>query len=113
MTAFPSDFLWGAASASYQTEGGNTGSALAGDWERRKKWEPCGAACGSWERFDEDLKCLQTIGAKAYRFSVEWSRLEPKSGEFDDAALRRYVDWTRRLRAAGIEPVVTLHHFSE
>ena len=86
---------------------------MAGDWERRKGWEPCGSACGSWERFGEDLKCLKDLGAKAYRFSVEWSRLEPEPGVFDDEALRRYEDWCVRLRGAGIEPVVTLHHFSE
>lgn len=113
MGSFPADFLWGAASASYQTEGGNEGSALAGGWERARGWEPCGAACGSWERFDEDLRCLERLGAKAYRFSLEWSRVEPRPGEFDEAALARYEDWTRRLLGAGIEPVVTLHHFSE
>ena len=86
---------------------------MAGEWEKRKGWEPCGAACGSWERFGEDLKCLETLGAKAYRFSVEWSRLEPEPGVFDDEALRRYEDWCRRLHAAGIEPILTLHHFSE
>ncbi|MFI5361603.1 MAG: glycoside hydrolase family 1 protein [Elusimicrobiota bacterium] len=110
---FPENFIWGAASASYQTEGGNGASALAGDWEKRKGWEPCGAACGSWDRFDEDLRCLEALGANAYRFSLEWSRLEPRPGVFDDEALRRYEDWIRRLRAAAIEPVVTLHHFSE
>ncbi len=109
---FPKDFLWGASTASYQIEGGNRLSALA-DWERRKGWEVCGDAAGSWERFGEDLACLKELKAGAYRFSVEWSRLQPEPDRFDEDALRTYAGWARRLRESGIRPFVTLHHFSE
>ncbi|MBI5622927.1 MAG: glycoside hydrolase family 1 protein [Elusimicrobia bacterium] len=109
---FPKAFLWGASTAAYQVEGGNSGSALWA-WEGRKGWEPSGEAAGSWERFDEDLACLKSLGLNAYRFSVEWSRVQPSPDRFDDGALGRYVGWARRLQAEGIRPFVCLHHFSE
>ncbi|MEW5742118.1 MAG: glycoside hydrolase family 1 protein [Myxococcota bacterium] len=115
----PKGFLWGTATAAHQIEGGNDN-----DWT---EWEmgtfpdgtphivgatPSGQACDSWNRFDEDLAAMQQLGATTYRFSVEWSRLEPTEGAWDAAAMARYRDWTVRLRAAGIEPMVTLHHFT-
>jgi beta-glucosidase len=109
---FPDGFFWGASTSSYQIEGGNDASAFV-DWERRRGWEPCGAAADSWNRWREDLKCLQELGADAYRFSIEWSRIQPTSAEFDETALERYVEMARTLRAAGIRPIVCLHHFSE
>ena len=56
---------------------------------------------------------MKQLGARMYRFSVDWSRCEPEEGEWDDAALARYVRWCKLLREAGIEPMVTLHHFNE
>lgn len=109
---FPDGFLWGASTSSYQIEGGNTGSAFA-DWERRRGWEPCGDAADSWNRWREDLACLKELGANAYRFSVEWSRLQPTPTDFDEQALARYVEMARAFRDAGIRPMVCLHHFSE
>ncbi|MBI5209101.1 MAG: glycoside hydrolase family 1 protein [Elusimicrobia bacterium] len=109
---FPKGFLWGASTSSYQIEGGNRGSALW-DWERRKGWERSGDAAGSWERFDEDVACLKALHLNAYRFSVEWSRVQPTPDGFDEAALRRYAAWASRLRSEGIRPFVSLHHFSE
>lgn len=119
---FPRNFSWGAATAAYQVEGGlnNTqwyrfeqefkhadGSpAIAGGWQ-------CGLAADSWNRFDEDLECIAGLGIKTYRLSVEWSRIEPKRGEFNATAMARYVRWTQQLRSAGVEPLVTLHHFTE
>ena len=72
-----------------------------------------GLACDSWNRFDEDLAALKALGARMYRFSVEWSRIEPREGVINEAALSRYHSWCQQLRAAGIEPHITLHHFSE
>src|SRR5437899_1683550 len=80
---FPKDFLWGASTASYQVEGGNSRSALW-DWEVKKGWERSGEAARSWELFEEDVKCLKALNLNAYRFSVEWSRLEPEPGRFDE-----------------------------
>ncbi len=79
----------------------------------RKGWERSGDAARSWELFEEDLKCLKALHANAYRFSVEWSRLEPEPGRFDEDALARYASWARRLKEEGIRPIVCFHHFSE
>jgi len=111
-TRFPDGFLWGASTAAYQVEGGNTGSALHA-WEKGQGWEPCGSAAGSWEMWPDDIRCLQALGLNAYRFSVEWSRVEPHPGEFDEAAIGRYREMAASLRKAGIRPIVCLHHFSE
>lgn len=110
--AFPEGFLWGCSTAAYQVEGGNEGSNWAA-WERRKGLEPCGPAAASWELWREDVRCLQDLHANAYRFSVEWSRVEPHPGEYDEAVLARYALQAKALRLAGIRPIVCLHHFSE
>lgn len=109
---FPKSFLWGASTASYQTEGGNHRSALKA-WEKTRGWEECGEAARSWELFDEDLRLLKSLNATAYRFSLEWSRVEPEPGRFDREALARYASWARALAAEGIRPLACLHHFSE
>lgn len=118
---FPPGFRFGAATAAHQVEGGTTNNNWT-RWEQvtRPDGRPgiftgdrCGAAADHWARFEEDLARMQALGLQLYRFSIEWSRLEPEEGRFDEAALDRYRDWCLRLRAAGIEPMVTLHHFTE
>lgn len=111
-SSFPPGFLWGASTASIQVEGGNGRSTFEA-WSRRKGWTPPGQACRSWDRFDEDLGLLRRLNANAYRFSLEWSRLEPEPGRFDDQAFARYALWLERLSAAGIRPMACLHHWSE
>lgn len=112
---------YGVATSAYQTEGGLQATNWAG-WEKRRDPDGrptiadgsrCGRATDSWERFDEDLACLTWLGVDVYRFSVEWSRVEPIRGYIDEAALDRYREWCVKLRAAAIAPMVTLHHFSE
>ena len=120
---FPSDFLFGAATAAYQIEGGlyHTNWKLWEDLEYRpgdgrptvKNHDKAGQACDSWNRFDTDLASLENLGARMYRFSVDWSRIEPTPGQFDDRALDQYVSWCVQLRAKNIEPMVSLHHFVE
>jgi beta-glucosidase len=107
-------FLWGVATSSYQLEGAPSNDWT--DWEAagrlRDPGERCGAATGHRRRWKADFTLLPSIGANAYRFSLEWSRVEPRPGEFDRAALaveRERVDWLRR---SGIEPIVTLQHFT-
>ena len=81
---FPDGFLWGTATAAHQIEGGNVNS----DWwvfehqEGTPVAEPSGDACDSWNRFEEDLDLVASMGLNAYRFSIEWSRIEPEPGEF-------------------------------
>ncbi len=67
---------------------------------------------GHVERTDEDLALLRGLGVNAYRFSLEWSRIAPGPREWDERALARYVRIAAQLRESGIEPMVTLHHFT-
>jgi beta-glucosidase len=108
-------FLWGVATSAYQIEGGISGNDWT-DWERlpgKVKGGVCsGEACGSWESWERDLDRIQTLGLNAYRFSLEWSRVEPDEGRFDETALARYRAVLTGCRARGITPVLTLHHFT-
>lgn len=117
---FPEEFLWGVATAAHQVEGhcdNNNWSA----WEnardesgnpRIKNGQKAGSACDQWNRYREDILLMQELGVKAHRFSVEWSKIEPREGEFDEAALQHYREVCEALIAAGITPMVTLHHFT-
>ncbi len=105
-------FLWGVATSAFQMEG----SSLC-DWthwnvrdERDRKARLHGV--GHHARTDEDLALLPALGVNAYRFSVEWSRVVPRRGAWDRKEMDRYVRIAGTLREAGIEPVVTLHHFT-
>ncbi len=109
---FPSGFLWGAATAAHQVEGDNRAS----DW-----WEfeqagllpfASGEACRHYQLFEQDFELARRWGHNAHRFSIEWSRIEPREGAWDQAALDHYRDVVRALRRRGIEPLVTLHHFT-
>jgi beta-glucosidase len=107
-------FLWGVATSAYQIEGAPENDWT--DWERlgrlKEREVRCGAASGHRERWRQDLSLLPAIGANAYRYSIEWSRLEPRPGEFDTAALEFESERAGFLRARGIEPVVTLLHYT-
>ena len=109
---FPRGFLWGAATSAHQTEGNNHNS----DWWRSEVdgLVPyrSGDACQSWHRWPEDLQVLQELGLNAFRLSVEWARIEPRPGVIDHAAVAHYREIIEAVRAAGIEPIVTLHHFT-
>jgi beta-glucosidase len=112
---FPTDFLWGTATAAHQVEGNNDNS----DWQL---WEQqpnsileghrSGIACDWWENAEADLDRAAEMGTNAHRLSLEWSRIEPEPGAFDQEALNRYREILQAMRQRGIEPMVTLHHFS-
>jgi len=113
--AWPRGFFWGTATAAHQVEGGNTYN----DWARFERQpgkiahgDTSGAAAGHWNKVTEDIALMRALGANAYRFSIEWSRLEPKEGTWDEAAWQHYADEVAQLKAAGVEPVVTLLHFT-
>ena len=114
LRAFHKDFLFGVATSAYQIEGGNQNDWT--EWERKTKAKgrptPCGKACDHWNRYEEDFLLLKELGVNAYRFSIEWSRIEPEPGEFNGQALQRYLDMVSLLLKLEIEPVVTLHHFT-
>jgi beta-glucosidase len=112
--SFPQGFRWGTATAAHQIEGGNTNN----DWWRWEHTpgsgvaEPSGDACDSWHRWAEDVDLVAGMGLDHYRFSIEWSRIEPAPGEWSVAALDHYRRECDYLRDRGVEPVVTLHHFT-
>ncbi len=111
---FPDGFLWGAAGAAHQIEGGNTNN----DWwdfehaSDSSCAESSGDACDSFHRWDEDLDLIEAMDLGAYRFSLEWSRIEPAEGEFSMAALDHYRRICAECHNRGIVPVVTFHHFT-
>ena len=118
---FPNGFLWGSATAAHQVDGGNDNNNWA-RWEksfdengrpRVHNGDSAGSAVEHWERFPEDIQRMRNdLGLKSYRFSIEWSRVEPKQGEFDPEAIAHYHDLIDALIEAGMEPMITLHHFT-
>lgn len=112
---FPDGFRWGTATAAHQVEGGNRSNQWWA-WEQQPgaivNGDTSGGALEWWESAEADFDRMQTLGLNAHRLSVEWSRVEPRDGVFDDAALARYRAMLIGLRARGIEPMVTLHHFT-
>jgi beta-glucosidase len=113
-TSFPAGFRWGTATAAHQIEGGNWNNDWWA-WEHAPDTicaEPSGDACDSWHRWPEDVALVAELGFDSYRFSVEWSRIEPEPGEWSAASVEHYVRQGEALLAAGIDPVVTFHHFT-
>lgn len=114
MRDFPSDFLWGAATAGHQVEGGNTNSNW---WAFEHKpdtpvQEPSGDAIDHLHRYDSDFALLGALGYNAHRFSFEWSRIEPAAGEFSSSALDHYKRVLESLHRHGMTPFGTLNHFT-
>ncbi|MDN5275943.1 MAG: beta-glucosidase [Candidatus Saccharibacteria bacterium] len=135
---YPTDFLWGAATAAHQVEG-HTDNQWT-DWERQvaprsavnaerrigtyRQWpaikdqavDPAnyisGALGDHYHRYNEDFDFLESMNMNAYRFSLEWSRIEPEEGEWDDEAVKHYGAYIDELRTRNIEPVMTLLHFT-
>jgi beta-glucosidase len=111
---FPDGFGWGVATAAHQIEGGNWNNDWWA-WEHTPgsgTAEPSGDACDSWHRWPDDIDIVAELGFDNYRFSIEWSRIEPEEGEFSRAALDHYQRVCEALRERGIEPIVTFHHFT-
>ena len=109
-------FLAGVATSGYQVEGGFNGDGEPHNnwsgWEATGRAERSGLACDFWRHPTEALDRAAAIGCNAFRLSVEWARLEPRPGEFDEAALEHYAEILSLCRDRGLEPVVTLHHFT-
>lgn len=111
MKSFPSGFYWGAATASYQVEGGieNTDWAQAA---RDGRVPVCGQACDHYTRYETDFDLAKDLGHNAHRFSIEWARVEPAPGQFDQAAIAHYRAVLQALAVRGITPFITLWHFT-
>jgi beta-glucosidase len=108
--SFPSDFSWGVATASHQIEGHNQNNWSK--FESERSMEASGVACDHWNRWETDFDLIEALGVGHYRFSIEWSRIEPQEGEWNHTALQQYSEMIDNLLSRGIEPMVTLHHFS-
>lgn len=106
--------LVGAATAAHQVEGNNTHSDF---WvmEHLKHSdfvEPSGLTCDHYNRYEEDIRLLSEAGLNAYRFGIEWARIEPQEGVFDEKEIGHYREVLQCCRNYGVTPVVTLMHFS-
>jgi len=119
--SFPKDFVWGAASAAHQVEGGHQDINNFGWWEQQTRengestivnGDKSGAAADHWNRVEEDTQLMANLGLDAYRFSLSWSKIMPAPGQVDQTALQHYIDEIDTLLANGIQPMVTLHHFT-
>ncbi|MBF0485570.1 MAG: glycoside hydrolase family 1 protein [Candidatus Omnitrophica bacterium] len=111
MIKFPSNFFWGAATSAYQVEGGNRNSDWW-PWEKETGKVCSGEACRHYELYEQDFDLAKSLGHNAHRLSVEWSRVEPEEGQFSSKELEHYINVILALKKRGIEPVVTLHHFT-
>jgi beta-glucosidase len=138
MSHWPKDFLWGAATAAHQVEGNNVNNwtrfelehatELAKSARERYKdfamWPEIkqlvtnpdnyvsGLATDHYRRYREDFDIMQSLHFNAFRFSIEWSRCEPKEGKWDAEAFAHYRVYIRELKARGITPVMTLYHWT-
>ncbi|MEG0367004.1 MAG: family 1 glycosylhydrolase, partial [Coprobacillus sp.] len=114
---FPEDFLWGAATAGMQIEGNNC--SYHDNPETAPKfayggvpYQMAGKACNSYELYEDDIQLLKDMNLVAYRMSIEWSRIEPKEGHFDEESIQHYVTVLKRLKEENIKVILTLHHVS-
>ena len=110
--SFPKDFFWGSGYAGHQVEGNNVNSQryqmeIDGDWP-----EKSGLACNSYELYEKDIDLVTSLGQQAFRTSVEWSRIEPKEGEFNKEATEHYVKMFAKMKEKGIKVFATLVHIS-
>ena len=107
---FGRDFVWGVASSAFQAEGG----AVPNDWvdAARAGRVPPNPGNGFWERAEEDFRLVAGLGIRHYRLSVEWSRVEPERGRFDEQAIDRYRAICDAARGAGLTPWVNFFHFT-
>ena len=111
---FAKDFLIGAAPAAHQVEGNNIHSDY---WAQENMpltsfTEPSGIACDHYSRYEEDIQLMADAGLNAYRFSVEWARIEPEEGRFDESEIKHYRDVIACCKKHCVKPVITLHHFT-
>jgi len=116
---FPDGFIWGTATAAHQVEGNCNNNWSEFEKKTQKDGKPnikdgqvSGNACEHWERYREDIELIKRIGVTHYRFSIEWSKIEPTIGQYDIDAIDHYSNVINHLLQNSITPVVTLHHFS-
>ena len=112
MIEFPKDFFWGAATSAYQLEGNNTHSD-GWEWEKRVSLrESSGEACRHYELYKQDFDLARSLNHNCHRLSIEWSRIEPQEDQFSPSEIQHYKEVILSLRERNLEPIVTLHHFT-
>ena len=112
--SFPKGFLIGATTAAHQVEGNNVHSDA---WAQEQmkyspNLEPSLDAVDHYHHYAEDIELLAQAGLNTYRFSIEWARIEPQEGVYDEAEIEHYRDMIRCCKEHGVLPVVCLHHFT-
>lgn len=114
MDKFPKGFFVGAATAAHQVEGNNIHSDFwcIENLPHSDFSEPSLDAVDHYNRYEEDIRLLAEAGLNAYRFSIEWARIEPEKGQFDDSEVGHYRKVLECCHVHGVEPIVTMHHFS-
>lgn len=110
---FPQGFLWGAATSAHQVEGNNIHNDW---WEWEQKHQPpekrSGAACDQYNRFEQDFDLAKNLNHNAHRLSIEWSRIEPKEGEFNRSEIEHYIKVLKYLKKLNLTVMLTLWHFT-
>jgi beta-glucosidase len=107
---FPEEFLWGSSTAAHQIEGDNKNSQFWHMEQNLPKEKQSGKACNSYELYKDDIELIASLGHQVYRFSIEWSRIEPEEGQWNLDAVTHYRDLLKRLKEKGIKAFVTLVH---
>jgi beta-glucosidase len=111
MNKFPDDFFWGASTSAYQVEGDNFYNDWW-EWEQSGGTEASGKACDHYSRYPEDFAIAKELGHNAHRLGLEWSRIEKSEGVYDQNEWDHYKKVLDELNKLGIEPLLTLHHFT-
>ncbi|MCM1542977.1 MAG: family 1 glycosylhydrolase [Blautia sp.] len=114
MSKFPGGFLIGASTAAHQVEGNNTNSDcwVLENIPHTTYADRSGDAVDHYHRYEEDIRLMAAAGYNAYRFSIEWARIEPEEGKFNEAEVEHYRDVIRCCKQNGLEPMIVLLHFS-
>ncbi|HUT96436.1 MAG TPA: glycoside hydrolase family 1 protein [Candidatus Paceibacterota bacterium] len=107
MLKFPENFYWGTATSAYQVEGG-----IKNDWSMIGKKFDAGIACDHYHKFEEDFDLAKSLNNNAHRFSIEWARIEPEEGKFDQKEIEHYRKVILALKERGLEPFMTLYHWT-
>ncbi len=109
-------FMWGVSTSAFQIEGDIENDII--NWERLGRFQngngspKYGRCTEHWQRWQQDFQLLKELNVNSYRFSVEWARIEPTRGKFDQSALDQYSRMVDRLLELEITPMLTLHHFT-